>query len=420
MKWRRWATALFALAVFVDVTAVEPFRDFRNKQGQVTNARLIGYRNSISRGEEVAIQTRDGKTHVLSLFILSLQDQLYVREAAKRGNLMPQSTTPAPAPVAPRPGTPAPPPGQIAPPSVAPVATGPATVDFTKHVLPIFNERCSDCHKAPFEKNNRTIKPKAGLRLDTFEFTMKGSTDGKIVTPGKPENSVLYELVSLEPDDDDIMPPKGDPLTAQQIEIIRKWIAEGARSSVTAAAPVGPVGPNPNAPGSKVSPLDKLAASANVRPLGPDAIAIASKNGAMVTPLAHNHPFVRIEFVSIAGSITDSELGRIIPTVRFNLTQLDLSKTKVTDKGMLNVGKCRNLTHLNLRQTQIGDDGLAGLRNLENLWYLNLLNTKVTNRGLSTLAEMKNLKEIYLWQSSVTLSGVQELRGALPNTKIVF
>ncbi|MGE4549790.1 MAG: c-type cytochrome domain-containing protein, partial [Opitutales bacterium] len=267
---------------------------------------------------------------------------------------------------------------------------------------------------------NRTIKPKAGLRLDTFESTMKGSTDGRIVSPGKPEDSVLYELISLEPDDDDIMPPKGDPLTAEQIETIRKWIAEGARSSVTAAASVGPIGPNPNAPGSKVSPLDNLAASANVRPLGPDTISIASKNGAQVTPLAQNHPFVRIEFVSIAGSITDSEIGRIISTVRFNLTQLDLSKTKVTDKGMLNVGKCRNLTHLNLRQTQIGDDGLSGLRSLENLWYLNLLNTKVTNRGLSTLAEIKSLKEIYLWQSNVTLSGVQELRAALPNTKIVF
>ena len=72
-------------------------------------------------------------------------------------------------------------------------------------------------------------------------------------------------------------------------------------------------------------------------------IAIASKNGAMVTPLAEKHPFVRIEFVSSAGSISDSEIGRIIPTVRFNLTQLDLSKTKVTDKGLLNVGKCESV-----------------------------------------------------------------------------
>ena len=249
---------------------------------------------------------------------------------------------------------------------------------------------------------------------------MKGSTDGQVVKPGKPDDSVLYELISLEPDDSDIMPPKGDPLTAEQIEIIRKWIAEGARSSASAVAPVGPAAPNPNVPSAKTSPLDQLAASAKVRPLAPDAIAIASKNGAMVTPLAVKHPFVRIEFISIAHTITDSEIGRIMPTVRFNLTQLDLSKTKVTDKGLMNVGKCHNLTHLDLRQTQIGDAGLSALRNLKNLWYLNLLNTKITNRGLTTLAELKSLQEVYLWQSNVTASGVQELRGALPNAKIIF
>ncbi|MBG29535.1 MAG: hypothetical protein CMI31_05985 [Opitutae bacterium] len=408
------------MAVIASVAmAVEPFRDFRSAQGQVLNARLIGV-----KGDQIAIQTRDGKTHVLSVFILSLPDQIYVRQAAQRGDLMPKPTTPArpntpvtpPGSNTPNPTTPAPNPAQ----PLAPVATGPATIDFTKHVLPIFKASCTECHKAPYEKNNRTIKPKAGLRLDSFEATMKGSTDGQVVKPGKPDDSILLELVALEPDDSDIMPPKGDPLTAEQIETIRKWIAEGARSSVTAAAPTGPVGQNPNEAGPKISPLDTLAATAKVRPLSPDAIAIASKNGAQVIPLAEKHPFVRMEFVSIAGSISDSEIGRIIPTIRFNLTQLDLSKTQVTNKGMLNVGKCRNLTHLNLRDTQIGDEGLAGLRNLENLWYLNLLNTKVTNRGLSTLAEIKSLQEVYLWQSDVTASGVQELRAALPNTKILF
>ncbi|MFP6900797.1 MAG: c-type cytochrome domain-containing protein, partial [Opitutales bacterium] len=362
MKWARWAAAFLALAMVSMVTAVEPFRDFRSNQGQVLNARLIGYRNTTEKGEEVAIQTRDGKTHVLSLFILSLPDQLYAREAAKRGNLMPKPSTPS-TPVTPRPGIPNPTPGPATPQPVAPVASGPATIDFKKDVLPIFNERCSECHKPPYEKNNRTIKPKAGLRLDTFEYTMKGSTDGQIVKPGRPEDSLLYELISLEPDDSDIMPPKGDPLTPEQIETIRKWIAEGARSSVSAMAPVGPVGPNPNAPTRNVSPIDKLVAKAKVRPLGADVIAIASKNGAMVTPLAAKHPFVRIEFISVAHTITDSEIGRIIPLVRFNLSQLDLSKTKVSDKGLLNVGKCHNLTHLNLRQTQIGDAGLSALRN---------------------------------------------------------
>jgi len=394
----------------VVVAAVEPFRDFRDTQGRVINARLIGYRNTDSQGEEIAIQTPDGKTHVLSIRILSLPDQSYAREAAKRGDLIPKA--PGPAPVNPG-GAP------VTPPAVAPVATGPATVDFTKHVLPIFKERCNDCHKAPYEKNNRLIKPKAGLQLDSYEGTMKGSTDGKIVKPGKPDDSYLYELISLEPDEDDIMPPKGDPLTPQQIEIIRKWIAEGARRSLSEAAPVGPAAPNDTGPGSKVSPLDQLATAANLRPLPPSVIAAAAKTGAMITSLAVKHPFLRVEFPSAAASITDSQLSRLTP-IRNNVTQLDLSKTKVTDKGLRNVAGYRYLTHLDLRHTQIGDAGLAFLRNMENLWYLSLLNTKVTDRGLSNLAEIKSLQEVYLWQSKVTTDGVYRLREALPKAKIIF
>jgi hypothetical protein len=394
------------------VSAVEPFRDFRSNKGQVINARLIGV-----KGDQIAIQTRDGKTHVISTFILSLPDQIYVGQAAQRGDLMPRPTTPAP--VAPRPGTPNSTPATPNPQPVAPVATGPATVDFTKHVLTIFKERCTECHKAPYEKNNRMIKPKAGLRLDSFEATMKGSTDGLILKPGKPEDSVLYELISLEPDDSDIMPPKGDPLTPDQIEVIRKWIAEGARSSLSAPAPTGPAAPDPSSVASKVSPLDKLASGANLRPLAAGVIATAAKSGAMITPLAVKHPLLRVEFSSKAITITDSELGRLAP-IRNNVTQLDLSKTKVTDSGLRNIAGFRYLTHLDLRHTQVGDEGISFLRNMENLWYLNLLNTKVTDRGLDTLGEIQSLQEIYLWQSDVTISGVKELRAALPKAKIVF
>jgi hypothetical protein len=398
----KWISACCAFVAVISTSlAVEPFREFRSSKGQVINARLVGVQD-----DKAAIQMADGKTHVISIFILSLPDQLYVRGAADRGDLTPKSPAPGANPVNP---TTQP---------VVPVATGPATIDFAKHVLPIFTERCTECHKAPYEKNTRIIKPKAGLRLDSFEATMKGSTDGQILKPGKPEDSVLYELISLEEDDSDIMPPKGDPLTAAQIETIRKWIAEGARSSVNAVAPSGPVAPSPDTPTSKSSPLDQLAA--NIRPLRAEILDIAAKNGAMVNPLAEKHPLLRIEFISIASSVTDSELGRLLPPVRNNVTQLDLSRTKISDKAIMAVGKCSNLTYLNLSHTEAGNEALAGLRNLKNLWYLNLLHTKVTDRGLSTLAEIKSLQEIYLWQSDVTASGVQELRAALPKAKIIF
>ncbi len=392
---------LFALALAGVVLGVEPFRDFRNNQGQVTNARLVGIKD-----DQVAIQTKDGKTYVIPIYILSLPDQLYIREAAKRGGLLPSAPPDGSGGKPPGPGTPEP---------VAPVDTDPGTIDFAKHVLPIFEKLCNDCHKAPYEKNNRVIKPKAGLRLDSYEATMKGSADGLILKPGKPDDSLLYELIALDPDEDDVMPPKGDPLTPEQIETIRKWIAEGARSSIDAASQAG--GKGTIIPAGSITPLDKLAA--NLNPLPESAIAAAAKTGAMIMPLAVKHPFLRVEFISRASNITDSELSRLTP-IRNNVTQLDLSKTKITDKGLRNVAGYRHLTHLNLRNTQVGDAGLAFLRNMENLWYLNLLNTKVTDRGLTNLMEIKGLQEVYLWQSKVTKEGVKRLREALPNAKISF
>jgi cytochrome c5 len=105
-----------------------------------------------------------------------------------------------------------------------------AAVDFKKHIMPIIEESCVKCHKAPYkDEKGRLKKPKAGLRLDTVEMIKKGSEEGPVIVAGKPEDSTFYTLVALDPDHDDIMPPKGDPLTKQQIEMIKNWIASGAK-----------------------------------------------------------------------------------------------------------------------------------------------------------------------------------------------
>jgi hypothetical protein len=49
-----------------------------------------------------------------------------------------------------------------------------------------------------------------------------------VVVPGQPDDSSLYRaLVSADPEK--VMPPpKSKPLTAEEIETVRRWIAEGA------------------------------------------------------------------------------------------------------------------------------------------------------------------------------------------------
>ena len=93
-------------------------------------------------------------------------------------------------------------------------------VDFNKHVKPILESACIGCHGPD--------KDKGDLRLDTAEWIAKGGEYGKVVVPGKPEESSLYTMTVLPHDDDDLMPPE-DPLAKVQTDVLKAWIEQGAK-----------------------------------------------------------------------------------------------------------------------------------------------------------------------------------------------
>ena len=95
-----------------------------------------------------------------------------------------------------------------------------APVDFVRDVRPIFEAHCYDCHSGDTRKS--------GLRLDVRSAAMKGGDNhGPDIVPGKPEESPLVHFLTTD-DEDEIMPPKGGPLSAEEIALITRWIAEGA------------------------------------------------------------------------------------------------------------------------------------------------------------------------------------------------
>ena len=95
-----------------------------------------------------------------------------------------------------------------------------APVDFGREVRPIFEKHCSECHG---EK-----KQKSGLRLDVKAAALKGGDNhGPNIIPGKARESSLIHLVTSR-DEDEVMPPKGERLSAAQIATLTAWINEGA------------------------------------------------------------------------------------------------------------------------------------------------------------------------------------------------
>jgi len=93
-------------------------------------------------------------------------------------------------------------------------------VDFVRDVQPILSSRCYDCHG---EK-----KQKGELRWDMKSAALKGGGSGPAIVPGKSGESLVVQLVAGQKGDDKIMPAKGEPLTAEQIGILRAWIDQGA------------------------------------------------------------------------------------------------------------------------------------------------------------------------------------------------
>ena len=92
-------------------------------------------------------------------------------------------------------------------------------VDFTTDVFPILSEHCIECHGEATQKGD--------LRLDSPDAILKGGEFGEVVVAEEISESALIELITLPVDDKERMPKKSDPLSNEEVEILKAWIDEG-------------------------------------------------------------------------------------------------------------------------------------------------------------------------------------------------
>ncbi|MBA4146890.1 MAG: DUF1553 domain-containing protein [Verrucomicrobia bacterium] len=103
--------------------------------------------------------------------------------------------------------------------------TASSKVEFNRDIRPILTENCFACH------GTDSASRKASLRLDLFEDATASRKNAKpAIVPGKPDDSELIARI-MTTDEDDIMPPPGSHkvLTVEQKELLKRWIAEGAK-----------------------------------------------------------------------------------------------------------------------------------------------------------------------------------------------
>ena len=98
-------------------------------------------------------------------------------------------------------------------------------VSFHNDIHPILQRRCQGCHQ-PAKANGKLV-------LTTFENLMKGGEGGTLFEPAKPDESRLVEQIAGNPP---AMPKNAPPLPAHDVELIKRWIAEGAKDDTPPAA----------------------------------------------------------------------------------------------------------------------------------------------------------------------------------------
>jgi hypothetical protein len=285
-------------------------------------------------------------------------------------------------------------------------------VDFAKQIQPILLESCGKCHG---EK-----KASGKLRIHTpAAIKEKWDADKDLLVAGDPEKSEFYQRLVLPADDKKRMPKEGEPLAKEKIELIARWIKEGAvlpaAAAVVAPAPAAePAKPPEPAAAEKKEPAKPAELPLpKVEPAPKEAIDKLTAAGAQVLPLFADSPLLTVSFAHRSEPAGDAEIA-LLSGVADQVYALNLAGSKPTDAGLAPIATLKNLSALHLERSTVTDAGLAHVAGLANLQYLNVFETGITDAGLVHLKGLKNLRNLYLWQTKVNYDPAMALEKDTP------
>ena len=259
----------------------------------------------------------------------------------------------------------------------------------------IFERNCYKCHGA--------TKQKGGYRLDEqHSINLGGKSKLPAIVPGNVEQSELMYRMLLPHDDDDAMPPEEkDPVSPEDIDLVRQWIEAGAywpdEAELSAAA----------------SDTVKLG-DADTDQL----IEQISRTGVKAEYNAWGDESIRID-LGVVGPGQLNEAIQQLSGFRNKLTWLDCSELALSSDFFQQLEQCIKLQRLHLNGTDVTDKQLDALSQLADLNYLNLYNTQISDAGLESLHASSSLRKIFLSQTQVTANGITELKKSLPELEVV-
>ena len=109
----------------------------------------------------------------------------------------------------------------------------PEPVSFSRDIAPIMAMHCNICHGEA-----------GGISTRSYSEIMLGGNLGKVIVPGNADASLLLHFIDGRRGEKQRMPKEGRPLSSVQMDLIRRWIGEGAHDDALSPAPYRKVVPS--------------------------------------------------------------------------------------------------------------------------------------------------------------------------------
>lgn len=174
-------------------------------------------------------------------------------------------------------------------------------VSFSQSVAPVLSKRCLACHNAKTAKGR--------YNMETFAGIVKGGESGPAAIAGKSGESSLHTLIA-----DGSMPKDADPLTKEQIELIKKWIDTGA---------VLDAGFAPNQPLIQIVPKEKQPPAPEKYPVPIPVTAVAFNHDGSLLATSGYHEV-------ILWNVADGAIAKRITNVAERVYDIEFSKDGAT------------------------------------------------------------------------------------------
>ena len=270
-------------------------------------------------------------------------------------------------------------------------------------VQPLLVGKCYSCHSVS--------KQKGKLRLDAPEYILKGGKNGAAIVAHSSGESELFNRLLLPINDDDHMPPREkSQLNAVEIEILKRWIDDGADFEKTVgalASKLKMLSPEATAP-DDIPDEEVTAGSANI-------IEKLKTLDVVILPVSQGSNYLSANLINATN--IDSAL-LILSQLSQQLVWLKASGTSLQDNGLQYIARLTTLTRLSLEDTRLTGGSLNALSSLKNLHYLNLSHTKITTEAILSLSSLKNLRALYIYNTEVKKEELPALQKNFPDCRI--